>query len=92
MHFPRIIPTEILETMKSKEITFLLQTNNTGIRQVVLNKHSARAHDLERPKKKARIQTPKSNTKIPLALSLQASLLPHPEGKHKAQDRNVRRG
>lgn len=51
MHFPRIIPTEILETMKSKEITFLLQTNNTGIRQVVLNKHSARAHDLERPKK-----------------------------------------
>lgn len=52
MHFPRIIPTEILETMKSKEITFLLQTNNTGIRQVVLNKHSARAHDLERPKKK----------------------------------------
>lgn len=39
MHFPRIIPSEILETMKSKEITFLLQTNNTGIRQVVLNKH-----------------------------------------------------
>lgn len=89
MHFPRIIPSEILETMKSKEITFLLQTNNTGIRQVVLNKHE---HMTLNDQKKARIQTPKSNTKIPLALSLQASLLPHPEGKHKAQDRNVRRG
>lgn len=87
MQFPWIILRGILEIMTWKEITSPPGTNNQK-GQVMLNIHRLWVHDLRQPKPQR--QTLMSKAKIPLALSLQASLPPRSAGEDVAEKREVR--